>query len=87
MLASPVATKELESGADLDIAYGYTSGINDDLMELLQAARKQLRKANGLAPGCTPTPSHNRAVDELAQQVENLQETLSRRASKASRGL
>lgn len=86
VLASPVATSELESGADLDIAYGYTSGINDDLMELLQAARKQLRKANGLAPGCTPTTSHNRAVDELAQQVENLQETLSRRASKAGRG-
>ncbi len=86
VLASPVATKELESGADLEIAYGYTSGINDDLLELLQAARKQLRKANGLAPGCTPTTSHNRAVDELAQQVEGLQDTLSRRATKVGRG-
>jgi hypothetical protein len=85
VLASPEARKELESGASLDIAYGHTSGVNDDLMEHIQAARKYLRAANGLAPGATPTQSHTRAVDELQELTESLAATLSRKARRTVR--
>lgn len=80
VLASPDARRELESGANLDIAYGYTSGVNDDLMEHIQSARKYLRAANGLAPSATPGPSHTRAVEELQELTESLAATLSRKA-------
>lgn len=85
VLASPEARKELESGASLDIAYGHTSGVNDDLMEHIQAARKYLRAANGLAPGATPTQLHTRAVNELQELTESLAATLSRKASRTLR--
>lgn len=85
VLASPDARKELESGASLDIAYSYTSGVNDDLMEHIQAARKYLRAANGLAPSATPSPSHTRAVEELQELAESLAATLSRKARRSTR--
>lgn len=85
VLANPDARKELESGASLDIAYGHTSGVNDDLMEHIQSARKYLRAANGLAPGATPSQSHTRAVDELQELTESLAATLNRKASRAVR--
>lgn len=85
ILASPEAREELESGASLDIAYGYTTGVNDDLMEHLQAAKKYLRSANGLAPSSTPNSSHTKVAEELAEQVESLVVTLSRKAQRTAR--
>lgn len=86
VLASPEARRELESGAPLDIAYGYTSGINEDLMEHLQTARKHLRAANGLAPSSMPGQTLTRAVEELLELTESLSATLSRRARRNQRG-
>jgi len=85
VLGSPKARQELESGATLDIAYGYTSGINDDLMEHLQNAKKHLRAANGLAPSSIPEPNLQRAAEELQELADSLLATLSRRARKNSR--
>jgi hypothetical protein len=82
ILASPSARKELEAGASLDIAYSYTTGINDDLMAHLQAAKKHLRAANGMAPSSTPDSSHNRVADELYELVDSLTATLERKSQK-----
>jgi hypothetical protein len=83
VLGSPEARKQLETGATLDIAYGYTTGINDDLMEHLQGARKYLRAANGLAPSCSPSSALTRAAEELGELSDNLIATLSRKASRS----
>ncbi len=85
VLASPEAREQLESGAALEIAYGYTTGINDDLMEHLQTAKKHLRAANGLAPSADPSSTHLKAAEELEEQIENLILVFTRRAKKTSR--
>lgn len=82
VLASPDARKQLEDGASLEIAYSYTTGINDDLMAHLQSARKHLRAANGVAPSCTPNSSHTKMADELYDLVESLTATLERKVKK-----
>lgn len=86
VLAFPLARKELESGASLDIAYGYTAGINEDLMKHLQDAKKYLRAANSLAPNATPTSAHTRITLEMRDLIENLDATLARKLTRASHG-
>jgi hypothetical protein len=83
VLASAEARKQLETGATLDIAYGYTTGINDDLMEHLQGAKKYLRAANGLAPSCQPSSALTKVAEELGELSDNLIATLSRKASRS----
>jgi hypothetical protein len=79
VLAVPEARKQLETGAPLDIAYGHTSGINDDLMKHLQDARRILRAANGIAPSSHPDSSHISAAKELVDLAESLDATLQRK--------
>ena len=86
VLASPSAVKELESGASLDMAYSYTDGVNNDLMEHLQNAKKHLRAANGLAPSSTPTAAHTRAAEELIELADSLEATIARKTQRMSRG-
>jgi hypothetical protein len=82
VLSVPDARKQLESGATLDIAYGYTGGLNDDLMSHMQDARKQLRAANGISGSSNPDRSHLEAAGDLLAQAESLDATLRRRAVK-----
>lgn len=84
VLGSPAARQELESGASLEIAYGFTTGVNDDLMKLLQDAKGSLRAANGLAPSCATNPALTRITDELVELLESLSATLIRKARRTA---
>lgn len=72
ILATAEARKELEDGASLEIAYGYTSGVTDDLLRYMQETRKLLRTANGVAPSSVPDATHLRLADDLVAQIESL---------------
>jgi len=84
VLGSPEARRELESGASLDIAYGFTTGINEDLMKHLQSAKVALRAANGLAPSCAPSAALTRVSEDLAELLDSLSGTLARKARRSN---
>jgi ParB-like nuclease domain len=85
VLATPKARAQLESGAPLDTAYSYTTGINDDLLRQLQEARKLMRAANGAAPSVTPDNAIMEIAQELRDLSENLIATFERKAKRANR--
>jgi len=84
VLGSPEARQELESGASLDIAYGFTTGVSDDLMKHLQTAKVALRAANGLAPSCVPSVGLTRITDDLGELLASLADTLARKARRTA---
>lgn len=85
VLASPEARKQLESGATLDMAYGYTTGVNDDLIEHMQSAKKYLRAANGIAPSSIPSAGLTKVANELEELVDSLIATLDRKTKRSNR--
>jgi hypothetical protein len=84
VLASPEARSQLESGATLDIAYAYTSGISDELAANLQNAKKYLKASVGVAPNSKASPALVKLADEVCELADAAHALLEAKLLKAT---
>lgn len=85
VLASPEAREQLESGATLDTAYTYTSGISEELTANLQNSKKYLKAAVSVAPNSVPNQALLKLSDEVAELADAVRALLDAKANKATR--